>query len=468
MSSTSRIRRWWTEEEDQILRREADFQLSRGSLNDWNRIAAKLPGRTNKDCRKRWSKIPGHINKVGHTLPRAWGHVMQTVSTSPPAWEGRELALTIDVECAKRWHHSLDPSLDHSEWVPEDDARLLAAVASCGRVWKTIGKKEFPGRSATELKNRYVIIDRKRQQSDDPSAPRTASKDSTGSATAHAEVDMEDSESKNSLSEDDVAEVPDLDFYSDILSHMASSRTTPGSNLTSHTTSSLTTPGSYVPSHSVSPHVISQDFSFTENEFAAGLPTPQNSNEYFSGTPGAFFSQNDTSLSLDNPTLDLGTLWNTTYFPLPTQQKGDDAMTGVEVGKENLRNKLILEDVQPQMVTSIIKMLFESKSVVKMKIPTARVPRAVVDTPSALPSERMAGPGRGNAPSITDSKEEDSKEEDIKKKASKKEAIKEEANKKEASKKEANKKEDSKEESREKEASKEEDNKEENSEKEDN
>jgi len=66
------------------------------------------------------------------------------------------LVLTIDLECAKRWHHSLDPTLDHSEWVPCDDARLFAAVASYGRVWKSIGEKEFPGRSATELKNRQV------------------------------------------------------------------------------------------------------------------------------------------------------------------------------------------------------------------------------------------------------------------------------------------------------------------------
>lgn len=31
--------------------------MSQGSLRDWSRIAAKLPGRTNKDCRKRWTKI---------------------------------------------------------------------------------------------------------------------------------------------------------------------------------------------------------------------------------------------------------------------------------------------------------------------------------------------------------------------------------------------------------------------------
>ena len=57
-------------------------------------------------------------------------------------------------ECVKQWPHSLDPVLDRSEWLPEDDAGLLAAVASYGRVWKTIGEKEFPARSSTEIKNR--------------------------------------------------------------------------------------------------------------------------------------------------------------------------------------------------------------------------------------------------------------------------------------------------------------------------
>ncbi|MCJ1462394.1 hypothetical protein MMC07_000995 [Pseudocyphellaria aurata] len=63
MTSTSRIRRRWTESEDQMLRIEANVQLSEGTLKDWNRIAAKLPGRTNKDCRKRWSKVCENIKK---------------------------------------------------------------------------------------------------------------------------------------------------------------------------------------------------------------------------------------------------------------------------------------------------------------------------------------------------------------------------------------------------------------------
>lgn len=34
-----------------------------GSVQNWNDIAVLLPGRTNKDCRKRWSKIQVNIRK---------------------------------------------------------------------------------------------------------------------------------------------------------------------------------------------------------------------------------------------------------------------------------------------------------------------------------------------------------------------------------------------------------------------
>jgi len=35
-----------------------------GEVKDWCRIAAKLPGRTNKDCRKRWhNSVAGGLKK---------------------------------------------------------------------------------------------------------------------------------------------------------------------------------------------------------------------------------------------------------------------------------------------------------------------------------------------------------------------------------------------------------------------
>ncbi|RAL12306.1 uncharacterized protein BO97DRAFT_424827 [Aspergillus homomorphus CBS 101889] len=57
----------WTEKEDQTLYEEARCQMSTGEIKDGNRIGAKLPGRINEDCRKRW------INKVCGLLKKgAW------------------------------------------------------------------------------------------------------------------------------------------------------------------------------------------------------------------------------------------------------------------------------------------------------------------------------------------------------------------------------------------------------------
>ena len=103
MSSKAAVRRRWSHEEDQVLRREVENQcisplrrfrnlisiancgtvVSRGSLKNWKIISEKLPSRTNKDCRKRWSKVcepvkkgPWSIaeNEILKTAVRLHGH----------------------------------------------------------------------------------------------------------------------------------------------------------------------------------------------------------------------------------------------------------------------------------------------------------------------------------------------------------------------------------------------------------
>ncbi|KAK7451918.1 myb family transcription factor [Colletotrichum acutatum] len=85
-----RERRWWTSQEDDILKREVQGKSANpisplvtcaaksnkdlhlpvrqgGSVQNWNDIAMSLPGRTNKDCRKRWAKIQVDIRKGAWT-----------------------------------------------------------------------------------------------------------------------------------------------------------------------------------------------------------------------------------------------------------------------------------------------------------------------------------------------------------------------------------------------------------------
>lgn len=148
MSSSPRVRIWWTEKEDQILRHEAERQLTQGSVRNWNQIAPKLPGRTNKDCRKRWSKVRENVKKG------AWSSAEDERLQSAVERFGYRWTIVAESvgtrhadQCAKRWHHSLNPTLDHSEWSPEDDERLLAVVDVYGRNWTTVRETTFPFRS---------------------------------------------------------------------------------------------------------------------------------------------------------------------------------------------------------------------------------------------------------------------------------------------------------------------------------
>ena len=62
------------------------------------------------------------------------------------------------IECAKRWLHFLDPSLDYSEWTEQEDEYLVAEVERNGRNWRKIVNEVLPGRSATDVKNRFVFL----------------------------------------------------------------------------------------------------------------------------------------------------------------------------------------------------------------------------------------------------------------------------------------------------------------------
>ena len=94
---------------------------------------------------------------------RSWIQVAQSVESrhadrklSSRSSRGAAKMTKLDLECAKRWRHCLDPSIDHSRWTPSDDMRLLKAVEDYGHNWRAIENKEFQGRSPTNIKNRYA------------------------------------------------------------------------------------------------------------------------------------------------------------------------------------------------------------------------------------------------------------------------------------------------------------------------
>ncbi|KAI9375906.1 hypothetical protein BJX61DRAFT_539361 [Aspergillus egyptiacus] len=166
MTEAPSRRRWWTHEEDLILQEEVKNQaaeLGSKHARNWSAIAERLPGRSNKDCRKRWTKISLSSRKgtwsgaEDHLLRKAvarlgfrWTKVAEMVGSRHPD------------QCAKRWRYSLDPNVKRSPWTPDEDEALVGAVQRIGRDWKEIGRQLFATRSTTDIKNRYVILSRRR------------------------------------------------------------------------------------------------------------------------------------------------------------------------------------------------------------------------------------------------------------------------------------------------------------------
>ncbi|CAG8543389.1 15190_t:CDS:2 [Acaulospora morrowiae] len=156
----------WTVEEDNLLR--LAVQLYGDRSEKWTKIAACVPDRTNKMCRKRWfHSLDPNLRKGPWTLEedellrkavekhkRVWCKVAESIP-------GRT-----DDQCAKRWKECLDPDIDHTEWTEQEDALLLQKHSELGSQWQQIAQF-FPGRPGLHCRNRFRKIQRLRKANKD-------------------------------------------------------------------------------------------------------------------------------------------------------------------------------------------------------------------------------------------------------------------------------------------------------------
>ncbi|KAI0103341.1 Homeodomain-like protein [Nemania sp. FL0031] len=188
-SKERRVPKRWSEEEDCILYEETQKQELAGDTKDWHRIAAKLPGRTNKDCRKRWvNKVCGSLKK-GPWSKNEDESLLDAVDRYGQRWTliASQVGFRSPDQCAKRWQSKLNPNLEHGGWTIEEDELLLTLVREHGREWKMFQEQNFSRRSTNELKNRYTGLTRK--------ASKTGSvclSPSSGSFSLDYNTDMED------------------------------------------------------------------------------------------------------------------------------------------------------------------------------------------------------------------------------------------------------------------------------------
>jgi hypothetical protein len=73
-------------------------------------------------------------------------------------------------QCRERWFNYLSPNIRNLPWTELEDAILLNKVKEHGPAWHRIAPC-FPRRTDINIKNRYHVLTRKRQDKGDPSIP---------------------------------------------------------------------------------------------------------------------------------------------------------------------------------------------------------------------------------------------------------------------------------------------------------
>ncbi|THC87410.1 hypothetical protein EYZ11_013144 [Aspergillus tanneri] len=165
-----RPRRNWTTEEDMILRREVGKAQASGRNISWHEIAAFLPGRTNKDCRKRWyGTTAAKVNK-GPWTEAEDERLIKAIKQHGTKWAiaASVVGSRLPDQCSKRWSHAINPEIDHSPWTPQEDELLLQGVTKHGHFWQQLVSLYFPRRTSLSAKNRYHVLQRRLKNGSDP------------------------------------------------------------------------------------------------------------------------------------------------------------------------------------------------------------------------------------------------------------------------------------------------------------
>lgn len=102
----------------------------------WREIAKQIPGRSNKDCRKRWWN-----SLAGATAKGAWSpeedrrlfDAVQKYGTNSWMKVAGAVGTRYGDQCSSHWLHVLNPNINYSDWTPEEVSTTCFSPVSCAR-----------------------------------------------------------------------------------------------------------------------------------------------------------------------------------------------------------------------------------------------------------------------------------------------------------------------------------------------
>jgi hypothetical protein len=148
-------RRNWYEEEDTKL---IDAVKKHGKA--WLAVAVLVPGRTNNQCRQRWTQTLGAGNrkKAGKWTPAEDTKLAEAVKKHGTTWLAvAALVGRTNIQCRGRWIQAVGPGNGKKSgaWTPEEDTKLIEVVKKHGTRWVVVANHVL-GRTDKQCRGRWT------------------------------------------------------------------------------------------------------------------------------------------------------------------------------------------------------------------------------------------------------------------------------------------------------------------------
>ncbi|RKP25686.1 Homeodomain-like protein, partial [Syncephalis pseudoplumigaleata] len=155
----------WTAEEDALLR-AAVSALPYGA---WAKVAEKVPGRSERQCRRRWVDHLAHCQRSvesSHARRGSWTEeenerLRELVAQYGFLWTtiAQHMGTRTATQCRDRWRSSMEPGRKPGRWTGDEDELLRRGVEQYGRRWKMVASV-VPGRTPRQCSARWnAVID---------------------------------------------------------------------------------------------------------------------------------------------------------------------------------------------------------------------------------------------------------------------------------------------------------------------
>ncbi len=144
----------WTEEEDEQLK-----NLVTQHGENWTKIAKEISGRTNRQCRQRYKNTLKPAIKHEKWTEEEDQQLKNLVAQHGEKWTkiAKKMPGRTDTQCRQRYKLTLDPTIKREKWTEEENEQLKKLVNQHGQKWAMIAK-EMSGRTENHCRHQYKRI----------------------------------------------------------------------------------------------------------------------------------------------------------------------------------------------------------------------------------------------------------------------------------------------------------------------